>query len=172
MRDSQLTLPPTTNKSGHFYWMWDISSATFMSRSFLVRVHRNHMHPSSMKLYNLLSRSKPECLRAHNLPLLKYISRRRATCQTYSPKQFFSRKRDPDGIRCSHKLPLNLMYLENDGEKQRAVLLIVDVGTKFQAVAFIPSHSVAKVCKTFLVSRPIRTRAFHIPSSPTKEVCF
>ena len=50
---------PITRKFGHLYLEWDFSEVLY-TKTELKRMHLHFFHPSATKLFNLISRAKPE----------------------------------------------------------------------------------------------------------------
>ena len=93
---------PLERKFGHIYWDWNSNFCTYFSRPQLERLHRHLLHPSTRKLYNLLTRAKPEQMTKHTMETLQAIKETCETCQLYAPRQFVFRIRDTEAIRFNH----------------------------------------------------------------------
>lgn len=147
---------PLSRKHGLIYWEWSNEMPTFFTRPQLERLHRHLLHPSTRKLYNLLRRAKPDQLTPETMETLNEIQKTCQTCQMYAPKQFVFRIRHADDIRFNHELRQDISYLDSTQKtkgrtaKQRPVLHIVDVGTKFQNAAFPPSLDTTTIWNTFV----------------------
>ena len=162
---------PVKRKFGLIYWEWSNEIGIHFTRPQLERLHRHLLHPSTRKLYNLLRRAKPKDLTAETMDTLKEIQKACETCQMYAPRQLVFRIRDTDAIRFNHKILLDVMYLnpkksetakrrtrsstkksQNLGDQSKAapVLHIVDVGTKFQAAAFLGAMDTTSIWNTFV----------------------
>lgn len=155
---------PLTRKNGLIYWEWFTCMPTFFTRSQLERLHRHLLHPSTRKLYSLLRRANPAQLTFDTMATLKGIQNTCETCQMYAPKQLMFRIRHADKVRFNQEVRLDIVYLDGDQknthakrsvflvaiEKQRAVLHVVDVSTKFQSAAFLPALDTATIWNTFV----------------------
>ena len=148
---------PLERKFGHIYWDWNSNFCTYFSRPQLERLHRHLLHPSTRKLYNLLTRAKPEQMTKHTMETLQAIKETCETCQLYAPRQFVFRIRDTEAIRFNHQILRDIMYLDRDppgkrGTKTRSfpVLHVVDAGTKFQNAAFLTKLDANSIWNTFV----------------------
>jgi len=82
--------------------------------------------------------------------MIDRISKSCRTCTEFSPKTVSFRIRDVDKVVFNHRITLDLMYLPALNNRKFPVLHIVDVGTKFNAAAFLRSENTTHIWNTFV----------------------
>ena len=122
----------------------------FYTRNQLQRLHRNFIHPSAQKLYELLRKESIEDLPIDTLNTLKEISKNCETCSIYRPRQTTFQIRDLDKVQFNHRIIMDIMYLQDKKGKHRPVLHIIDAGTRFSSAAFVPKLDTTTIWNTFL----------------------
>lgn len=136
---------PTVRKLGHIYLEWSASFKAFLSKPQLDRLHRHLMHPSTIKLYELLSRAAPEHLTPDTRQLLQEVSSACETCSVYSKRQISFRIRENGETRFNQRVMIDIMYLDTSTTKKQPVLHVVDSANNFQNAAFIRDNSSSTV---------------------------
>ena len=108
---------PVARKYGHVYYCWESIFSTFLSKPQLERLHKHLLHPSTTKLYELLSRSGPENISGDTRTILKEISDNCETYQVYSRKQFAFRITENGEVKFTQRVLLDFFYLETNSGK-------------------------------------------------------
>lgn len=83
-------VPLMRSNSGHLYAAMECSTPIYISKLQLIRLHRQFSHPSSEKLFNLLSRARPSDATPETRRVLEEISKSCDTCQKLqsAPRRF------------------------------------------------------------------------------------
>ena len=116
------------------------------TRSQLVRLHRHFFHPSVEKLFNLISKARPEEATQETKRILYDITKRCDPCQRIqnAPHRFRVSFGTPEA-RFNERIMVDVMTI--DGKK---VLHVVDEGTRFSAARFLDDESTVTVWKTLI----------------------
>ena len=116
------------------------------TRSQLVRLHRHFFHPSVEKLFNLISKARPEEATQETKRILYDITKRCDPCQRVqnAPHRFRVSFGTPEA-RFNERIMVDVMKI--DGKK---VLHVVDEGTRFSAARFLDDESTVTVWKTLI----------------------
>ncbi len=135
------SIPLTRAKSSHLYEKMDLDVPVFFTRDQLSKLHRQFHHPSSEKLFKLLSRSRPDEATPETLEILKDINKRCDPCQriTNAPRRF-KVTLGSEHIKFNERIQMDLMYIDS-----KPILHIIDEGTKFSAAQFIPNKEIGTI---------------------------
>ena len=135
---------PITRKDGHLFLTWDYSTVLY-TKSELKKLHYHFFHPTSQKLFDLISRAKLEHATPETRSLLQQISASCKTCQHFTPRPQTFKVSFPKNVVFNSVLALDLMYI-----RQQPILHVVDLSTNFSAARILPGQSVQGVWSAFL----------------------
>ena len=136
---------PLTRKLGHIYLTWNLSQTLF-NRTELRKLHLHFFHPSSSKLFSLVSRAHPNHATPETRKIIENISKRCDTCQRFSPKPLSFSVTAPDDVKFNSVVSMDLMYLD-----RHPVLHVIDLQTNFSSAVFLANSSVETVWNAFLL---------------------
>lgn len=143
----QWFVPMQRSHSRHSYAKMAFPAVYFFTKAQLVKMHRNFHHPSVEKLFNLLQRARPETATKQTWLTLQDIAKRCDPCQriTNAPNRFRV-SFGAEHVRFNERIMMDVMYIDG-----KAVLHIVDEGTRFSAARFLPDNRTATIWKLLLV---------------------
>ena len=137
---------PLSRHLGHIYASFVFSPRMYFTRIQLMKLHKKFAHPSAQKLCNLLKSSRPEDATPETLRILEGLAKRCDPCQRIqnAPNRFCV-SFGVENVRFNERLLIDIMYLEG-----KAVLHIVDEGTRFSAARFVSDVSTMTIWKTVI----------------------
>lgn len=135
---------PITRKNGHLFVEWKLNEVLY-TKPELKRLHLHFYHPSTSKMFNLISRARPEEATPATRKLLQEVTEACRTCQRFTPKPQSFKVSAPEGIVFNKEPALDLMFLET-----MPVLHIFGTQTHFSNAIFLQEQSTEAVWNAFL----------------------
>lgn len=141
-------VPLSSGKSRHAYVRIGNHNAVdiFFTRSQLVRLHCDFLHPSVDKLFNLIRKARPEEASTETKRVLEDITKNCDPCQRIqnAPHHF---RVSFGTLEARFKEGIMVDVMTIDGKK---VLDVVDEGTRFSDARFLADERTSAVWKTLL----------------------
>ena len=135
-----------TRYLGHIYAPYGPSTATYFTRTQLIKIYRQLAHPSAQKLHNLLKRAHPEKATPETLRILQDLCRRCDPCQRIqNAPTSFKVSFGAEHVQFNERLLIDIMYLVG-----KPVIHIVDEGTRFSAARFLDNVSTVSLWSAIL----------------------
>lgn len=138
----------TLAKSEHLFAPLQMPKVTNFTRVQLGKLHRQFFHPSTDKLFNLITKARPEHATPETRKALEDITARCDPCQKIQTAPLrFRVSFGAANMRFNERIIVDVMYIDGD-----PVLHIIDEGTRFSAARFVPNLQAGTLWKTILES--------------------
>lgn len=137
---------PLRRADGHVYVDIAKDERIFFSAAQLQKLHRQFVHPSANKLYNLLKKARPSDTTSETLEALQELTRRCDACQRIQNAPVrFRVSLGSENLQFNEDVFMDIMYLEH-----KPVLHVVDAATRFSAARFLSDVSTTSVWAAFV----------------------